>query len=400
MKHIWALLFIHLFLLPVGCKKTDRSGAGQEATGSSCQPITSLSSAIREAVYIPLGTNRKNLMRDPIKLYEFQGNLYIQDQGGGGIFVFSNEGKFLRYISFPGDGPGEFRRIRDFTLSTLHRQVIILNERNALQFFSFEGVFQKEIKAPFYFERLEALPDGTMAFLHEHNLNEQNPQLAGKKFIHTDSSFHILFAGIDYRPVDAISLSSGNPFFYDPLQKVLLLGNKLHNEVLEYNYRDKILSPWLNLNFGSETLQFEEIEHISDRDTYFRYINLNKKRSFDGNFLVYSNKIWAPFYEVEKGGGAIFDLKGGLLDCYLGTGLQRISPGGQNSSSLLFTIPIGVTEKRDKLIGFIDPEQLSFLTAELKKANIVIPADWPRVKPSDNPILVLFTLERAEDSPN
>ena len=82
------------------------------------------------------------IARDP------QGNIYYVDQVGGLLKVFASNGRFIRVVGRRGEGPGEYRRIRNVLPGKSGLIEILDNELARRSVFSPTGDFIRSSRAP------------------------------------------------------------------------------------------------------------------------------------------------------------------------------------------------------------------------------------------------------------
>lgn len=98
-------------------------------------PVSSIAASVK---YIPL--SNKTLIKDVKNLkFDKNGNIYISDSSGNGIFKFDNSGNFIQQISHKGQGPGEYIKINDFDIDGDN---LIINDSRLL-YFDLNGNFLK-----------------------------------------------------------------------------------------------------------------------------------------------------------------------------------------------------------------------------------------------------------------
>ena len=121
----------------------------------------SLSDLIEVSKVIPLETRDSCLIGVITKVLGFQNQYYILDsRSAKGLFIFNDQGRFIRRIGKIGKGPGEYIIPDDFSIDEEAKQVYILNRRagNVLQY-SLNGIFIDEFQIDFSALNLEVAND-------------------------------------------------------------------------------------------------------------------------------------------------------------------------------------------------------------------------------------------------
>ena len=105
----------------------------------------SVSDIFEEVRYIPLETNDSSLLRDLTgisfsKLMLKNGYIYTQYMSDP-LFIFDENGKWIRTIDHRGQGPGEYLYFRSFDVNDNKEIVVLDNHRRKILFYSWEGKF-------------------------------------------------------------------------------------------------------------------------------------------------------------------------------------------------------------------------------------------------------------------
>lgn len=77
-------------------------------------------------------------LRGIVKIQECEKGLYILD-GNNALYLFDNQGKYLRQIGRRGNGPGEYREISDFVVDPVHQSIYVL-ESKVQAIYVYDGV--------------------------------------------------------------------------------------------------------------------------------------------------------------------------------------------------------------------------------------------------------------------
>ena len=135
------VLFFLLLHVVFSCteRKKDHSDAAMSVTESGllvvdldrAKQIDTLhfSSFFKKATCILLDDNRNALIGSFSKLLVFNERLFVLDAAiAKSLFVFNMEGTFIRKIGSLGHGPGEFVRIKDFTINLDKNEIMLLED--------------------------------------------------------------------------------------------------------------------------------------------------------------------------------------------------------------------------------------------------------------------------------
>jgi hypothetical protein len=129
--------------------------------------IKKLSEIIEKYHFIKLETTKESLLGEIKKIMTFEENVFILEaRSSNGIKVFNNKGKYLYKIGREGSGPGEFVRLKGFTINESNRQLILLDsEGKKLLYFSIEGKLLKEKHLKYGYSNIEILDDNYIALI-------------------------------------------------------------------------------------------------------------------------------------------------------------------------------------------------------------------------------------------
>ncbi|MDD4686441.1 MAG: 6-bladed beta-propeller [Clostridia bacterium] len=113
-------------------------------------PVSSIFKNVRTIV---LETNEECLIGRIHEAQVFENYIYILDAFiSKRLFVFDTEGKFVKKIGGLGRGPGEYIRVRDFTLDTENRFIFLQDQGTRIHKYYLDGTFSKSftIEIPRY----------------------------------------------------------------------------------------------------------------------------------------------------------------------------------------------------------------------------------------------------------
>ena len=112
------------------------------------EDLETLSSIASEIIYIPLETNDNSLLRDIWRIVYLENNFLISDMRN--IYLFNNEGKFIKRISQKGEGPSDFTTgisniiidpsTNDFYLFSVDKVIKFDKDANYIRYFLIENI--------------------------------------------------------------------------------------------------------------------------------------------------------------------------------------------------------------------------------------------------------------------
>jgi hypothetical protein len=140
MKNFKLCYYTIFLLLVIGCNNFKNNEVLQIEKidineGFKKKEKLQLSSIAKEIKYIPLETKDECLIGSINKILFFKNLLFIKDDITKTLFIFDDNGKFVRKIGSKGKGPGEYIFITDFTVMPKDTMI-----------FLYDGVQQRLIK--------------------------------------------------------------------------------------------------------------------------------------------------------------------------------------------------------------------------------------------------------------
>ena len=115
---------------------------------------------------------------DPIKVVRWGRHFAVLDQIQGNVKVFDRSGSWMRSVSRPGDGPGEFRGVSDAVVIRDDMLIVLDVVHRRLSTFDSTGVHQGDITVGGYsmgaLERIVS-PDGEEWLAVGYRQSEDNP---------------------------------------------------------------------------------------------------------------------------------------------------------------------------------------------------------------------------------
>lgn len=117
-----------------------------------------------------LESNPSVLMAACNKIEEYNDELYILDKKFSNLFVFNNEGDFVRKIGGLGNGPGQYQSIYGFSLDRIKEEVLIYSlDDQAIFKYSLAGKFIGKANIDFYGFDFSLMNNGEYIFNTRYN---------------------------------------------------------------------------------------------------------------------------------------------------------------------------------------------------------------------------------------
>lgn len=240
---------------------------------------------------IPLQTTTDCLIQEISKLYFTDNYIIVFDQHHNNIFLFDNEGKFVRKIGVKGQGPTEYNTFNDIIYDP-NTQLIYAFERFRSQMFIYnlKGELIKCVKSKYMFNSFvkckygywiyscfkQNNPNNSFLMLVDENLSE----IKQEYFPHAD------ITTVQFTPRFTINQDNGKIYFY-------------------YDYSDQIwelsdkAESVYKVDFGDLSLPYQEMKRTTQNKKNDKITHNNKHLGFISNLLISNELIY--FNCMESG---------------------------------------------------------------------------------------------------
>lgn len=249
--------------------------------------------------FIFLETNAASLIGKIDKVVITEKYIYILDTFiAGTIFIFDNEGNFIKRLASQGEGPNEYMKPTDIVVGK--ENIWVLDNGRSIKTFDFSGKKVSEIKLTAFsaikFEKLKN--ENILAFISG-NIDD-NLIIADENGAIIDSYFPYIS-----RRSDRIII---NPI-YKSFDDDKIIYRREFNDTLYAIYSNGLFHPHKYINYGNYTLgkEFDKENH-TDEDlknyalTRYYYENLKNE------YLVFSinNDFWIRIYDKSSNISKLF----------------------------------------------------------------------------------------------
>lgn len=141
-------LMIFLFFLLCACHGSKRTEDYPILKVSLEKKSVSILELFNKFEIIPLETNDSSLLIWPNKVLYWDGCYEVFDFKNPALFVFNEDGKFIKKIGKKGDGPEEYVEIYDAVQDNETGEIYMLSPFGEVFNYSLEGKFIKRVKLP------------------------------------------------------------------------------------------------------------------------------------------------------------------------------------------------------------------------------------------------------------
>jgi hypothetical protein len=253
--------FVLIIALSINCSSDKNTainpGIIRLSLPESGEDILNTSSFADTVVYIPLETTKESLIRFIDQIWMNDSVILIN--GGGGLLVFRQNGKFIRQIGKNGRGPGEYLNILHFEVI---RDTIYISStgRRSLLRYTFEGSFCDEIKfnyTPAYFS---STADQKLAcYIHA-----EGKIYVYNKNLHSPPDTIVIEYGVTEDRYRYIVMPRPGYFFFQKTTSDLLFNSLLSDTI--WNITGDKKEPAFILNLKDKLLPYEKQIEFSNGD--------------------------------------------------------------------------------------------------------------------------------------
>lgn len=205
---------------------------------------------------LPLETGEEFLMGGIDKIIMKNNYVYVLDSKyTANIYIFdAKSGQFVKKIGKIGNGPGEYRKILDFSIDEDNLVIYALCDRSKVVSYSLSGIFLEEKKLSFFATAIEYL-NNKFYFVND-ELEKDNLCITDKEYNVVSSLFPNKKYGENMRILIHPFLKKNNEILYrrfldDNIYKIDSIGK---------------VSLLYQIDFGSNKIDFDKINSLSSGD--------------------------------------------------------------------------------------------------------------------------------------
>jgi hypothetical protein len=296
MKKLFTILLLSVFVS--GCNDQHQSHLSEKIIHLDFNPKDQLpKSLFKEINFIPLETTGENTIGAIGKLILSEDRMYIMDGAyAKKLFVFDTTGKYLFSVGTKGQGPGEYREIRDFTL--YKKEIIILSFKEAL-FYNQDGKFLFKRDFNWMAENIIVKNNKEVYLFQNSNLNKV-------EFV----PYHVIKTDLLFKNADLYLVPIKKEFYkpnrFQIYHDTVLLSAPQHFVNVINNVDNKNVSPYITLifnnfeipdNLGELTLKDDLKDYPILHNSYINENAIFFNFSFNNQvFLGIFNKTSGNFY--------------------------------------------------------------------------------------------------------
>ena len=287
--------------------------------------------------YVTLETHDEGLFKAIDKFLVKNGRYYIFDCfAQNQVLVFNLEGRFLFRVGRKGRAPGEYWRIRNFTVDDQYIY-LITNEMNTIMIYDMEGKFVKQKEIPFIAFDMAAFRNGDFIFSwHQNEGASINTGL--NKVTITNPEFSVKRQLFPLDKNDCIDLSQRS-YFVDT-DSMLIYHSLFSDTVYVFDKKQPELIDRYVFDFGKNRIP------VSKRKTYEEDWNY---RYLTNTPILINRYLVGRYCNFEKDHVYLYDIK--ERKAYSNTEGAKYTlfpPLGEENGSIISVMTEGVYEYQVK----------------------------------------------------
>jgi hypothetical protein len=265
---------------------------------------------------IPLETSDASLFQNIDKLYIGSDQILVASLGmTQGVYVFDDNGKFIRRIGRRGRGPGEFLDISGVQFDR-EQQIVYIHdrERQTMMTFDLNGDLLAEKRNDIWIDSFCKTPAGYWAYV-PNNTADEGPALLllddDFKSVKGEFFFQKAFFTTTFKP-RFFENEAGEFYFSYPFDNVIyqLSGNEPR--------------PCFRVDFGNNTLPYDRVRKMTDQADFDGLIENGRYVGDVGDLVFCGESLYFGFMEITTPGRidtwrAIYNTTSGQGEVYDGS---------------------------------------------------------------------------------
>ncbi len=141
-------VFVLLFLLVCACQDSKKTEVYPLLKVSLEEVNVPIKDLFDKFEVIPLETNDSSLLIWPDKVLYWKGRYEIFDSKSPSLFVFDEDGKFIRKVGRRGEGPEEYTEVYDVIQDKETGEISMLSPYGEVFVYASDGCFRKRMELP------------------------------------------------------------------------------------------------------------------------------------------------------------------------------------------------------------------------------------------------------------
>lgn len=254
-----------------------------------------LSQIVDDFRLVRLETNENCLIGKIDKIIFYKNFILIFDLFHQTLFLYSENGDFLRKIGKRGGGPGEFLELQDFTIDSIRNQILLLDYQK-IHKFSFDGKYIESKNITFIASSFSLLPFEDIAFYggakeYRIIITDKKGEIKAKYFPYSlRSRIH---------PLLPITHYENKTLFDIPLCDTI------------YEIKGSKIIPFLFLDFGDLSFTYDDYLTLSDaqKSNVYEYVHSSNIYMYHYLFIPTKKQFYFAIATGGVGYSGFYNLK-------------------------------------------------------------------------------------------
>lgn len=340
-------------------------------------PNSSLFDVMTAVDLISLEESPSSLFGGIGKILMHKENIFVLTINGDQILKFSKEGKFLKSVKQLGDGPEEYRILRDIIM---HKEHIfgLDNEKQRVLRWDHNLNFKSSHKLGFWSDRFHSTKNGFLFDTKFHLVNDSAFNL-----IFTDEDFQVTGGALPFNKPRGLIMGGVNVF--NQVNEAIQFMPIFNDTVFAVDVDSKTVNPVFRIDYG-DLWQFDD-QYQTDQE-FFTLFDGSSPNIEDmvlySSFLASGNHILqtVTLHPSNKVVGIKINAQNGAIS------LIDLLPGDDVRSAIR---PIKLVDER--IFTAISPDQLEMIFTERKDLRQRFEG---KILMNENPMILSFVIDETK----
>lgn len=337
-------------------------------------------------IYIPLETSNDFMIGKIKQIYEWQNRFYIWDNMSDIIFIFSDQGEFIKRIDEKGRGPQEYIKINALYHDNINGDFYVQCDRSqAIFHYNSDGIFVERIDCKFITTEFTLLGKDTIALYGGKFPNEQI-----FKSTFPDQYRHVVMAhgniitkDLSWQYNDVFLRYVGKNNYFSYFSDTTSLIEAIGNDIYRLNHNGTLM-PRFSIDFGSYNLPLTFDTHSKNAKEILNTLQESSDRWCYTTEIIETPDIILINYAFE-------DYICHAIYSKITKKTYNIGPVWLNDIDYI-GMPVIHNSTKNHLLGSLEAYTLQ-RTVDNPKASSNIKKIANRIQEMDNPIIVKIHLK-------
>jgi hypothetical protein len=335
--------------------------------------------------FIPLETTTESILSNIDNIIFSKDKIFILNRKKG-VYIFSQEGRYINKIDRIGRGPGEYLRPVEFDINPFNKTISILDWSNKKLFiYDFHGNFIKDIMFKENFQSF-VYDDDKIYLSKPYNSNYK----IGEKrlFIYSQNgnliSEHLDFSIFKKEP-DIMFFNFGSSFFKG--QKDIKFFTEYSDTI--YSIKDNKVLPYIGFNAGKYFLSNKDLDELIDEQITKIPFGIENRFSKVREYSENDHLIFFKFNIGRITYSTFYSKDSGSTIC-----------SSKMIDDMIHSYPSLIKLYENQFVGIIQPRSIKNLKNAVADGKLNLPVNETnaivRLPDDGNPIIVIFNVKNIQ----